>query len=156
MEYFAQRIRKLIYFGDKIKEGDIMPKLIHERLDKLLAEGEYYSSEEIDKTEFEYKVTGNLKIVLLVSKETVNFKVDETKTIAIEDVIVPPCNLILSSMYGIHPIGHISAIGSFRVPLSIIDEERRIDYAMFHAAMDGRVSKDEVVGAAIIVPVEPK
>ncbi len=33
-------------------------------------------------------------------------------------------------MYGIHPIGHLSAVGSYNVPSGIIDEERILDFGM--------------------------
>jgi hypothetical protein len=55
--------------------------------------------------------------------------------------------------YQIDPIGHLSAIGSYNVPSGIIDKERIADFGMFHAAIAGKISKDEVVGATIMLPV---
>ena len=71
----------------------------------------------------------------------------------IKKIKIPPQNIIVSSMYGIHPIGHLAAIGSYNVPSGIINKERIVDFGMFHAAIDGKISKDEVVGATIMLPV---
>ncbi len=131
-----------------------MPVLLHERAGKMLDEGIFYETEEITKTEFEYKVGDSLKLHLVVSNENTEFSANEAKPVSIQKIKVQPNEVIVSSMFGIHPIGHLSAVGSYNVPSGIIDEERIVDFGMFHAAMDGRISKDEVIGAVILLPVK--
>jgi hypothetical protein len=94
-----------------------------------------------------------LKFVLVVADEDQEFKTNEAKPISIKKIKIPPQNIIISSMYGIHPIGHLSAIGSYDVPSGIIDKERIADFGMFHAAIEGKISKEEVIGATIMLPV---
>ncbi len=114
-----------------------MAILIQERAGKLLDEGIFFEKQEIEKTDFEY----------------LEFKANETKLISIKMIKIPPQTIIVSSMYGIHPIGHLSAIGSYNVPPGIIDKERIADFGMFYVAIAGKISKDEVVGATIMLPV---
>lgn len=131
-----------------------MPVLLHERAGKMLDEGIFYETEEITKTEFEYKVGDSLKLHLVVSNENMEFRANEAKSVSIQKIKIQPNEVIVSSMFGIHPIGHLSAVGSYNVPIGIIDAERIVDFGMFHAAMDGKISKDEVIGAVILLPVE--
>ncbi len=131
-----------------------MPALLHERAGKMLDEGIFYETEEITKTEFEYKVGDSLKIHLVVSDEDVELRANEAKPVSIQKIKIQPNEVIISSMFGIHPIGHLSAVGGYNVPSGIIDEERIVDYGMFHAAMDGKISGDEVIGAVILLPVK--
>jgi hypothetical protein len=130
-----------------------MAILVQERAGKLLDEGIFYEKQEIKRTDFEYQIGDKLKFVLIVADEDMEFKVNETKPISIKKIKIPPQTVIVSSMYGIHPIGHLSAIGSYNVPSGIIDKERIADFGMFHAAIAGKISKDEVVGATIMLPV---
>lgn len=130
-----------------------MAILIQERAGKLLDEGIFFEKQEVEKTDFEYHVEDKLRFVLAVADEDLEFKANETKPISIKKIKIPPQTIIVSSMYGIHPIGHLSAIGSYNVPPGIIDEERIADFGMFHAAIAGKISKDEVVGATIMLPV---
>lgn len=131
-----------------------MPVLLHERAGKMLDEGIFYETEEITKTEFEYKVGDSLKLHLVVSNENAEFRTNEAKPVSIQKIKIQPNEVIISSMFGIHPIGHLSAVGSYNVPAGIIDEERIVDFGMFHAAIDGKISKDEVIGAVILLPVK--
>jgi hypothetical protein len=131
-----------------------MPVLLHERAGKMLDEGIFYETEEITKIEFEYKVGDSLKLHLVVSNENAEFRANEAKPVSIQKIKVQPNEVIISSMFGIHPIGHLSAVGSYNVPSGIIDEERIVDFGMFHAAMDGKISRDEVIGAVILLPVK--
>jgi hypothetical protein len=132
-----------------------MAILVQERAGKLkdLDEKISYQTQKIEKTDFEYYIGDKLKFVLIVADEDMVFGDDETKPIMIKKIKIPPQTIIVSSMYGIHPIGHLSAIGSHNVPPGIIDEERTADFGMFHAAIDGKISKDEVIGATIMLPV---
>ena len=131
-----------------------MPILLHERAGKMLDEGIFYEAEEITKLEFEYKIGDSLKLRLVVSNEDTEFNANEAKPISIQKIRVQPNDVIISSMYGIHPIGHLSAVGSYNVPSGIINEERIIDFGMFHAAINGRVSKDDVIGMVILISVK--
>jgi hypothetical protein len=131
-----------------------MPILLHERAGKMLDEGIFYETEEITKTEFEYKVGDSLKLHLVVSNENVEFRANEAKPLSIQKIKIQANEIIISSMFGIHPIGHLLAVGSYNVPAGIIDEERIVDFGMFHAAMDGKISKNEVIGAVILLPVK--
>ncbi len=131
-----------------------MPVLLHERAGKMLDEGIFYETEEITKTEFEYKVGDSLKLHLVVSNENTEFRANEAKPVSIQKIKIQPNEVIISSMFGIHPIGHLSAVGGYNVPAGIIDEERIVDFGMFHAAMDGKISKDEVIGVVILLPVK--
>lgn len=131
-----------------------MPLLIHERAGKMLDEGIFYETEEITRTEFEYKVGDSLKLHLVVSNENVEFRANEAKTVSIQKIKIKPDEVIISSMFGIHPVGHLSAVGGYNVPPGIIDTERTVDFGMFHAAMAGKISEDEVIGAVILLPVK--
>lgn len=131
-----------------------MPLLIHERAGKILDEGIFYETEEITRTEFEYKVGDSLKLHLVVSNENVEFRANEAKTVSIQKIKIKPDEVIISSMFGIHPVGHLSAVGGYNVPPGIIDTERTVDFGMFHAAMAGKISEDEVIGAVILLPVK--
>jgi hypothetical protein len=133
-----------------------MAILVQERVGKLkdlMDKRISYQTQKIEKTDFEYHIGDKLKFVLIVADEDMMFKADETIPIMIKKIKIPPQTIIVSSMYGIHPIGHLSAIGSHNVPPGIIDEERTADFGMFHAALDGKISKDEVIGATIMLPV---
>lgn len=131
-----------------------MPLLIHERAGKMLDEGIFYETEEITRTEFEYKVGDSLKLHLVVSNENAEFRANEAKTVSIQKIKIKPDEVIISSMFGIHPVGHLSAVGGYNVPPGIIDTERTVDFGMFHAAMAGKISEDEVIGAVILLPVK--
>ncbi len=130
-----------------------MPVLLHERAGKMLDEGIFYESEEITQTEFDYKIGDSLKLNLVVSNENAEFSANEAKPVSIKRIRVQPNEVIVSSMFGIHPIGHLSAVGSYNVPSGIIDDERIVDFGMFHAAMAGKIQKDEVIGAVILIPI---
>ncbi len=131
-----------------------MPSLLHERAGKMLDEGIFYETEEITRTEFEYKVGDSLKLHLVVSNENVEFRANEAKPVSIQKMKIQPDEVIISSMFGIHPIGHLLAVGSYNVPSGIIDEERTVDFGMFHAAMDGKISRDEVIGVVVLLSVK--
>jgi hypothetical protein len=130
-----------------------MATLVQERAGKLLDEGIFYEKQEIEGTDFEYRIGDTLKFVLIVADEDQEFKANEAKPISIEKIRIPKQTVIISSMFGIHPIGHLSAIGSYNVPSGIIDKERIADFGMFHAAIEGKILKDEVIGATIMLPV---
>ncbi len=130
-----------------------MPVLLHERAGKMLDEGIFYESEEITQTEFDYKIGDSLKLNLVVSNENAEFSANETKPVSIRKIRVQPNEFIISNMFGIHPIGHLSAVGSYNVPSGIIDDERIVDFGMFHAAMAGKIQEGEVIGAVILIPV---
>ncbi len=131
-----------------------MPVLLHERAGKMLDEGIFYESEEITQTEFDYKIGDSLKLNLVVSNENAEFSANEQNPFRLEKIRVRPNEVIISNMFGIHPIGHLSAVGSYNVPSGIIDDERIVDFGMFHAAMAGKIQKDEVIGAVILIPVK--
>jgi hypothetical protein len=131
-----------------------MAKLVLERAGKLLDEGVFYETQEFEKTIFKYHIGDELDFVLIVADEDMVFKADETKPISIKKLKIPPQTLIIPSMFGIHPIGHLSAIGSYNVLPGIVDKERIVDFGMFHAALPGKISNKEVIGATLMVPVK--
>jgi hypothetical protein len=130
-----------------------MAKLVLERAGKLLDEGVFYETQEVEKTFFEYHIGDKLNFILVVADEDMEFNINETKPISVKKLKIPPKTLIIPSMFGIHPIGHLSAIGSYNVLPGIIEKERIIDFGMFHAALEGKISKEEVIGATLMVPV---
>lgn len=131
-----------------------MAKLVLERAGKLLDEGVFYETQEFEKTIFKYHIGDELDFVLIVADEDMVFKADETKPISIKKLKIPPQTLNIPSMFGIHPIGHLSAIGSYNVLPGIVDKERIVDFGMFHAALPGKISNEEVIGATLMVPVK--
>jgi hypothetical protein len=131
-----------------------MAKLVLERAGKLLDEGVFYETQEVEKTIFRYQMGDELDFVLIVADEDMVFKADETKPISVKKLKIPPQTLIIPSMFGIHPIGHLSAIGSYNVLPGIVDKERIVDFGMFHAALPGKISNKEVIGATLMVPVK--
>ena len=130
-----------------------MAKLVLERAGKLLDEGIFYETQEIEQTVFKYQIGAKLNLVLIVADEDMELKNNETKPITIKKLKIPPHTAIVPSMYGIHPIGHLSAIGSYNVLPGIIDKERIVDFGMFHAALSGKISKEEVIGSTLMVPI---
>ena len=112
-----------------------MAKLVLERAGKLLDEGVFYETQEVEKTFFEYHIGDKLNFVLVLADEDMEFNINETKPISVKKLKIPPKTLIIPGMDGIHPIGHLSAIGSYNVLPGIID-------------------KEEVIGATLMVPVK--
>ena len=131
-----------------------MVTLVLERAGKLLDAGVFYETQELEKTIFEYSIGDKLNFVLIVADEDMEFNINESKPVSIKKLKIAPRTVIVPSMYGIHPIGHLSAIGSYNVLPGIIDKERIVDFGMFHAALPGKILKEEVIGATLMIPVK--
>ncbi|EHP89073.1 DUF22 domain-containing protein [Methanotorris formicicus] len=100
--------------------------------------------------DFKFKEGG--KIIPIVADEDVEFKQGDAKSIKIKEIKIPPKHLILLCPYARHRVGHIIAIGEeFPVP---VEMERSADRAMFIAGIDGKVSKDDLIGMALLIPIE--
>jgi hypothetical protein len=90
-----------------------MPVLLHERAGKMLDEGIFYETEEITKTEFEYKVGDSLKLHLVVSNENAEFRGNEAKPVSIQKIKIRPNEVIISSMFG--NTSNWSFVGSWKL-----------------------------------------
>jgi hypothetical protein len=107
---------------------------------------------EAKKYQYDFKFKEGGMIVPIIADETVEFKQGDAKSIKIKEIKIPPKHLILMCSYARHRVGHIIAVGEeFPVP---IEMERTADNAMFIAGIDGTVSKGDLIGMAILIPIE--
>ncbi|AEF96181.1 DUF22 domain-containing protein [Methanotorris igneus] len=108
--------------------------------------------EETKKYHYDFKFKEGGKIVPIVADETVEFKQGDAKSIKIKEIKIPPKHLVLICSYARHRVGHVIAMGEeFPVP---VEMERSADRAMFIAGIDGTVSKDDLIGMALLIPIE--
>ncbi len=88
---------------------------------------------------------------MLVANEEKEFKAGETKIIDIVPIKLEHEEICLSCPLQRHGLGVVVAVGARGKP-KLVEEERRIDYAVFTAVEDGKVSKNELLGVVNIFP----
>ncbi len=95
-------------------------------------------------------ISGNLRAV--VADEEVNFKSGESIPVKIKDINIPANYIFFISAYASNRQGHTIAVGE-ETPLPI-SLDRHVDHAMFVAAVDGSIKKNDLLGVIILLPVE--
>lgn len=118
------------------------------RLGEVKKDIKEYEDEQID---FRIgKVTGNLNAI--ISDDDTDLKAGESKPIKIKKIHIPANHIFFISSYASNRQGHTLAVGE-ETPLPI-SMDRHVDHAMFVAAVDGVVKKNDLLGVIVLLPVE--
>ncbi|ADP78039.1 Protein of unknown function DUF22 [Methanothermus fervidus DSM 2088] len=88
----------------------------------------------------------------IVANENIEVKSGDVKSLKIKKITIPKNHIIWICGYGVHPLGHIIAVGE-EVPLPIT-MERSADHATFVAAKSGEIRKNDFLGVSILLPVK--
>jgi hypothetical protein len=118
------------------------------RLDQVKKEQKKHAKPAID---FEM---GNIsgKVRAIIAAEEKEFKAGETKPVQIKQIDINANHICFISAYGTNKYGHTMAVGEETyLPISM---ERTADHALFAAALDYQVEKDDLLGILILLPVE--
>lgn len=97
---------------------------------------------------------GNIsgKVRAIIAAEEKEFKAGETKPVKIKKIDINANHICFISAYGTNKNGHTIAIGEETyLPISM---ERSADHALFAAALDYKVEKDDLLGILILLPAE--
>ncbi|EKQ54623.1 MAG: hypothetical protein B655_0736 [Methanobacterium sp. Maddingley MBC34] len=118
------------------------------RLDQVKKEQKKHAKPAID---FEMgNVSG--KVRAIIAAEEKEFKAGETKPVQIKKININANHICFISAYGTNKYGHTMAVGEETyLPISM---ERTADHALFAAALDYQVEKDDLLGILILLPVE--
>jgi len=118
------------------------------RLDQVKKEQEKHAKPAID---FEI---GNIsgKVRAIIAAENKEFEAGETKPVKIKKIDINANHISFISAYGTNKYGHTLAVGEETyLPISM---DRTADHALFAAALDYQVEKDDLLGILILLPVE--
>jgi hypothetical protein len=92
------------------------------------------------------------KVRAIIAAEEMEFKAGETKPVQINKININASHICFISAYGTNKYGHTLAVGEETyLPISM---ERTADHALFAAALDYKVEKDDLLGILILLPVE--
>jgi hypothetical protein len=94
-------------------------------------------------------ISGNLRAI--IAAEDMKLKSGDIKSIKIRKIPIPSNYLSFLSGYGSNSYGHALAVGE-EVPLPL-SMKRMADNAMFAAAKNGEIKKDDLLGVLILLPV---
>ncbi|MDI9618122.1 DUF22 domain-containing protein [Methanothermobacter sp.] len=95
-------------------------------------------------------VYGNLRAI--IADEDVEVRAGEAKPVKIKEISIPANHIVFMCAYATNPLGHPIAAGE-ETPLPI-SMDRKADHATFVAAVDGKISRNDLLGVLIILPVE--
>jgi hypothetical protein len=95
-------------------------------------------------------ISGDLRAV--IADEDLEFKSGQSIAVKIKNIHIPANYIFFMSAYASNRQGHTIALGE-ETPLPI-SMDRHVDHAMFVAAIDGRIKKDDLLGVIILLPVE--
>lgn len=95
-------------------------------------------------------ISGNLRAI--ISAENMKFKSGDIKSIEIKKIKIPANYLSMISGYGSNSCGHTLAVDE-EIPLPM-SMNRSVDHAMFAAAKECEVKKDDLLGVLILLPVQ--
>ncbi|ADZ08692.1 protein of unknown function DUF22 [Methanobacterium lacus] len=103
-----------------------------------------------EKLDFQVgSISGNLRAI--IANEDMEFQSGNIKSIEIKEIPIPANYLSYLSGYGSNSYGHTLAVDEeIPLPLSM---ERKADHAMFAAAKDCEIKKDDLLGVLILLPV---
>ncbi len=94
-------------------------------------------------------ISGNLKAI--IADEDMEFKSGDIKRIKIKNIPIPANQLSFMSGYGSNRYGHaITVDEEIPLPLSM---KRQGDHALFAAAENCEIKKDDLLGVLILLPV---
>jgi len=92
------------------------------------------------------------KVRAIIAAEEMELKAGETKPVKIKKIAINANHISFISAYGTNKNGHTIAVGEDTyLPISM---ERSADHALFVAAMDYKIEKDDLLGILILLPVE--
>lgn len=95
-------------------------------------------------------ISGKLRAI--IANEDMEYKAGEAKSIKIKKINMHTNNICFLSAYGSNKYGHTIAVGEeTSLPISM---ERSADTALFMAALDCKIEKDDLLGVLILLPVE--
>jgi hypothetical protein len=95
-------------------------------------------------------ISGKLRAI--IASEDMEFKAGEIKSIKIKKVTIHANNICFLSAYGANKYGQTMAVGEdTSLPISM---DRSADHALFAAALDYKIEKDDLLGVLILLPVE--
>jgi hypothetical protein len=95
-------------------------------------------------------ISGKLRAI--IASEDMEFKAGETKSIEIKKIIIQANHICFLSAYGSNKYGQTLAVGEeTSLPTTM---ERSADNALFAAALDCKIEKDDLLGVLILLPVE--
>ncbi len=117
---------------------------------RLDAVKEELAQAKAEKLDFQVgSISGNLRAI--IADEDMEFQSGNIKSIKIKEIPIPANYLSYLSGYGSNSYGHTLAVDEeIPLPLSM---ERKADHAMFAAAKDCEVKKDDLLGVLILLPV---
>lgn len=118
------------------------------RLGEVKKDLEKYRDELVDFKLGE--VSGKLRAI--VADETVEVKSGEAKPIKIKKISIPGSHIIYMCGYATNRLGHTIAAGE-ETPLPI-SMDRTADYTTFVVALSGTIQKNDLLGVAILLPVD--
>ncbi len=95
-------------------------------------------------------ISGDLRAI--IADDDVDFKAGESVPVKIKKIHIPANYIFFLSAYASNRQGHALAVGE-ETPLPI-SMDRHVDHAMFVAAVDGSIQKDDLIGVIILLPVE--
>lgn len=103
-----------------------------------------------EKLDFQVgNISGNLRAI--IADEDMEFKSGNIKSIKIKEIPILANYLCYLSGYGSNSYGHALAVDEeIPLPLSM---KRKADHAMFAAAKDCEIKKDDLLGVLILLPV---
>ena len=94
-------------------------------------------------------ISGNLRAI--IAAEDIKLKSGDIESIKIKKIPIPANYLSIISGYGSNSYGHALAVDE-EVPLPL-SMKRMGDHAMFAAAKNCEIKKDDLLGVLILLPV---
>ena len=94
-------------------------------------------------------ISGNLRAI--IAAEDIKLKSGDIESIKIKKIPIPANYLSIISGYGSNSYGHVLAVDE-EVPLPL-SMKRMGDHAMFAAAENCEIKKDDLLGVLILLPV---
>lgn len=94
-------------------------------------------------------ISGDLRAI--IANEDMEFLSGNIKSIQIKKIPIPANYLSFLSGYGSNSYGHTLAVDE-EIPLPMT-MNRMVDHAMFAAAKDCEIKKDDLLGVIILLPV---
>lgn len=118
------------------------------RLGEVRKEMKEYDDELVD---FKIgNISGDLRAI--IADDEADFKAGDSISLKIKNIHIPANYIFFLSAYASNRQGHTLAVGE-ETPLPI-SMDRHVDHAMFVAATDGSIKKDDLLGVLILLPVE--
>lgn len=109
-------------------------------------------SEIVDIGDYEYTIATRGAWRVLIADEEVDFNAGEAKKVRIQKTTVPRDTITLGCPISRHALGSIISVGRLGKPQPV-ENEREIDYAVFHAVEDGKIKKGDIIGVLNVFPI---